>query len=51
MKKIPLFNEVHSSGKSTIARLFVENDQGFTYFPEIGGQLRQKVSYKEGHKH
>lgn len=45
MKKILVFNGVHGSGKSTIARLFVENNQGFTYFPEIGGQLRQEVSY------
>lgn len=45
MKKILVFNGVHGAGKSTIARLFVERDRGFAYFPEIGGQLRREVSY------
>lgn len=45
MKKIIVFNGVHGAGKSTLAQLFVERNQGFAYFPEIGGQLRQEVSY------
>jgi len=45
MKKIIVFNGIHGAGKSTMARLFVERNQGFAYFPEIGGQLRQEVSY------
>lgn len=49
MKKILVFNGVHGAGKSTIARLFVERNRGFAYFPEIGGQLRREVSYNALH--
>lgn len=45
MKKIVVFNGIHGAGKSTVARLFAERNGGFTYYPEIGGQLRQEVSY------
>jgi hypothetical protein len=45
MKEILVFNGVHSSGKSTLAQSFSREHEGFTYFHEIGGQLRQEVTY------
>lgn len=40
MKKIVILNGIHSSGKSTLARLLAKEDDAFAYYPEIGGQLR-----------
>jgi thymidylate kinase len=44
MKKIVVFNGIHGSGKTTVARLAAEK-LGARFFCEIGGQLRNEVNY------
>lgn len=43
MKQILIVNGIHGAGKSAIAQLFVKQNKGYAFFPEIGGFLRQQV--------
>jgi len=45
MKNIIVLNGIHGSGKTTLAEAFAAANEGYKFFPEIGGQLRQKVAY------
>ncbi|MGC8588940.1 MAG: hypothetical protein ACP5LI_07960 [Hydrogenobaculum sp.] len=44
-KTIIVFNGIHNSGKTLLATKFVENDNRFKFFEEMGWLLRKQVTY------
>ncbi len=44
-KRIIIFNGVHGAGKSALAEEVVARDNRFAFYPEIGRQVREEVTY------
>ena len=45
MRDIIVLNGKHQAGKTTLGTMLLERSNNFTFFPEIGGQLRHEVAY------
>ncbi len=45
MKRIFVFNGIANSGKTTLAQAVSKASDRFSFFPEVGGMLRNEVTY------